>query len=89
MKTITIRDLRQRWPEMEKTLQVENELIITRDGEPVAKLVRVVREQAKRKRWNPEEHKKWIKKVWGNKQVRLVDKYLQADREDRKLLTAK
>ena len=85
MKTITIRDLRQRWPETEKTLQVENELIITRDGEPVAKLVRVVPEKRKRKRWDPEEHKKWLKKVWGKKEVSLVDKYLQADREDRKL----
>jgi antitoxin (DNA-binding transcriptional repressor) of toxin-antitoxin stability system len=89
MKTITIRDLRQRWPETEKTLQAENELIITRDGQPVAKLIRVAEQKPKRKRWNPEAHKKWIKKVWGNKQVRLVDKYLQADREDRKLLTAK
>lgn len=84
MKTITIRDLRQRWPEAEKSLQMENEIIITRDGQPVAKLVRVVSEKPKRKRWNPEEHKKWLKKVWGKQQVSLVDKYLQADREDRK-----
>ncbi len=81
MKSITIRDLRQRWPEAEAALQVEDEIIITRDSKPVAKLVRVVPETPKRKRWNPEEHKKWLKKVWGNKQVRLVDKYLQADRE--------
>lgn len=89
MKTVTIRDLRQRWPETERTLQVENELIVTRDGQPVAKLVRVAEQKAKRERWNPEKHKKWLKKVWGNKQVRLVDKYLQADREDRNLLAAK
>jgi antitoxin (DNA-binding transcriptional repressor) of toxin-antitoxin stability system len=89
MKTITIRDLRQRWPEAEAALKVEDEILITRDSKPVAKLVRFVPPETKRKRWNPEEHKKWIKKVWGNKQVRLVDKYLQADREDRKLLGAK
>ena len=65
-KTITIRDLRRRWPETEKTLQVENELIITRDGRPVAKLVRVAEEKAKRKRWNPEEHAARIKKIFGN-----------------------
>jgi len=83
MKSITIRDLRHRWPETEKTLQAENELIITRDGQPVAKLVRVPAHQPKRVRWNPDAHKKWLKKVWGNKQVRLVDKHLQADRGDR------
>ena len=86
MKTITIRDLRQRWPETERSLQVEKEIVITRDGEPVAKLVRLVPPETKRQRWNPEAHKQWIKKVWGNKRVRLVDKYLRADREDRKLL---
>jgi antitoxin (DNA-binding transcriptional repressor) of toxin-antitoxin stability system len=89
VKTITIRDLRQRWPEAEAALKLEDEILITRDSKPVAKLVRLVQPETKRKRWNPEEHKKWIKKVWGNKQVRLVDKYLQADREDRKLLGAK
>jgi antitoxin (DNA-binding transcriptional repressor) of toxin-antitoxin stability system len=79
MKTITIRDLRQRWPETEKALQTENELIITRDGQPVAKLVRVAPKEPRRKRWNPEEHMRWLKKVWGNKQVRLTNKYLAAD----------
>ena len=39
MKTITIRDLRQRWPEAEAALQLENEILITRDSKPVAKLV--------------------------------------------------
>ena len=85
MKTITIRDLRQRWPEAEAALEHEDEIIITRDSKPVAKLVRVVPEKAKRKRWNPDEHMRWLKKVWGKQQVALVDKYLQADREDRKL----
>ena len=89
MKTITIRDLRQRWPEAEAALQVEEEILITRDSKPVAKLVRVLENVPKRKRWNPAEHKKWIKKVWGNKQVRLVDKYLKADRKERNLLRAK
>lgn len=89
MKTITIRDLRQRWPEAEAALQVEEEILITRDSKPVAKLVRITEPARKRKRWDPEEHRKWIKKVWGNKQVRLVDKYLHADRKDRDLLRAK
>ena len=86
MKTITIRDLRQRWPEMEKSLQVENEIVITRDGEPVAKLVRIVPDKAKRKRWNPEEHKKWIEKVYGKKVFPSIDEELAAARADRKLI---
>lgn len=83
MKTITIRDLRQRWPETERTLQVENEIVITRDGEPVAKLVRVVREQPRRKRWNPQEHLRWLKKVYGNKMLESSDAALARARADR------
>lgn len=86
MKTITIRDLRQRWPEAEAALQVEEEILITRDSKPVAKLVRVAEKMPKRKRWNIEEHRKWIKKVYGNKVFPGSDKQLAAARADRKLI---
>jgi len=80
MKSITIRQLRLRWPEMEKALQVEQELIITRDGLPVAKLASLEAPQLRRKRWDPEAHKKWLKRIWGGKKTCLVEKYLMAER---------
>src|SRR6266704_3539446 len=80
MKTITIRDLRQRWPEAEAALQVENEILITRDSEPVAKLVRVTQRATERRRWNPEEHRRWIKKVFGKKVFPSSDVRLAASR---------
>lgn len=86
MKTITIRDLRQRWPEAEAALQVEEEILITRDSKPVAKLVRIVPPPVSRQRWNPEEHKKWIKKTYGNKVFPSMDAQLAAARADRKLI---
>ena len=86
MKTITIRDLRHRWPETEAALQLEQEILITRDSKPVAKLVRVVPQEAKRKRWNPEEHRKWVKKVYGNKVFPSSEEELAAARADRKLI---
>lgn len=89
MKTITIRDLRQRWPEAEAALKIEDEILITRDSKPVARLVRIVPEKTKRKRWDPKKHRRWLEKFWGKKKVRLVDKYLQADREERKLAATK
>jgi antitoxin (DNA-binding transcriptional repressor) of toxin-antitoxin stability system len=82
MKTITIRDLRQRWPETEKSLKMENEIIITRDGEPVAKLVRVSAAARKRPRWNVDEHARWQKKVAGGK-VSRSDAALALGRADR------
>lgn len=85
MKTITIRDLRQRWPEAEKALEVEGEIIITRDSKPVAKLVRIVPAQVKRLRWDPEEHRKWQERVFGKKVFRWVDKALAESRAERLL----
>lgn len=41
MKTITVRDVRQRWPEAERSLAEEGEIVITRDGKPVARLLPV------------------------------------------------
>jgi antitoxin (DNA-binding transcriptional repressor) of toxin-antitoxin stability system len=86
VKTITIRDLRQRWPEAEAALKVEDEILITRDSRPVAKLVRFVEPKTKRKRWNPQEHRKWIKGVFGNKVFPGGDERLASARADRKLI---
>jgi len=85
MKTITIRDLRQRWPEAEAALAMEGEIIITRDSKPVARLLRVAPPESNRPRWDPEEHRRWTKKVFGNKVFPSSDERLAADRADRKL----
>jgi antitoxin (DNA-binding transcriptional repressor) of toxin-antitoxin stability system len=82
MKTITIRDLRQRWPEAEAALKVEDEILITRDSKPVAKLVRVSTIADKRPRWNVDEHARWQKRVSGGK-VSRSDAALAASRAER------
>ena len=82
MKTISIRDLRQRWPEAEAALKIEDELIITRDSRPVARLVRISDAVRKRPRWNAEAHARWQKKVSGGKLSRS-DAALAMSRADR------
>ena len=89
MRMITIRDLRQRWPEAEAALQAEDEIIVTRDSKPVAKLVRVTQAEAKRTRWTAEEHRRWIKKVFGRKVFPSSDERLAAARADRKLTSTR
>jgi antitoxin (DNA-binding transcriptional repressor) of toxin-antitoxin stability system len=86
MKTITIRDLRQRWPEAEAALEFEDEILITRDSKPVAKLVRVAPDGPRRSRWNAEEHARWQRKVSGGK-ISRSDAALQASRADRAFTT--
>lgn len=86
MKTITIRDLRQRWPEAEAALQIENEILITRDSKPVAKLVCLSSSETKRPRWKPERHAKWQKKVAGGIMMRDSGPALARSRADRPLI---
>jgi antitoxin (DNA-binding transcriptional repressor) of toxin-antitoxin stability system len=85
VKTISIRDLRQRWPEAEAALELEEEILITRDSKPVAKLVRVVPEAKKRPRWDPEAHARWQRKVSGGK-ISRSDEALAQGRADRVLI---
>jgi antitoxin (DNA-binding transcriptional repressor) of toxin-antitoxin stability system len=83
MKTVTVRDLRQRWPETEKALLTEHEIIITRDSKPVAKLVRYVEPKKGRKRFDPAAHGKWQRKMSGGKITRWVDEGLLRERDER------
>lgn len=83
MKTITIRDLRQKWPAAEQLLLQEGELIITRDSVPVARLVRYEAKPKKRKPFDRAEHQRALKRIWGDQTVQLVDKYLAIERADR------
>ena len=84
MKTITVRDVRQRWPEAERSLAAEGEIVITRDGKPVARLLPV--EADNRPRFDPEENRRWREKMWGDDSGIDTLALLQADREERNLL---
>jgi antitoxin (DNA-binding transcriptional repressor) of toxin-antitoxin stability system len=84
MKTITVTDLRQHWPKMEATSRAEAELIVTRHGRPVAQLIHIKEQKPKRKLWDPEEHMRWLKKIWGNKMMPSSDEQLAAARADQK-----
>jgi antitoxin (DNA-binding transcriptional repressor) of toxin-antitoxin stability system len=84
VKTITVRDLRQRWPEAEARLRVEKEIVITRDAKPVARLVRIDERPKSRKRFDPAAHARWQRKVGGQKVSRWVDRALRDAREDRR-----
>jgi antitoxin (DNA-binding transcriptional repressor) of toxin-antitoxin stability system len=86
MKTITVRNLQQRWLQAEALLQVENELLVTRDGVPVAKLVRIEREPRRRKRFDPAEHRAWQVRLFGKRPVAWVDRALAESRADRRLI---
>lgn len=89
MKTLSVRDLRQRWPEAEALLRTEREIVITRDSKPVAKLVRFVAPNRPRKRFDPVAHSKWQESVSRGRVSRRVDGALATDRADRPLTSAR
>jgi antitoxin (DNA-binding transcriptional repressor) of toxin-antitoxin stability system len=84
VKTISIRDLRQRWPEAEALLQIEKEIVITRDAKPVAKLVRIEARAKPRKRFDPAAHARWQRKTAGGKVSRWVDRAMTEGRKERR-----
>lgn len=84
MKTISVRDLRQRWPEAEALLQVEEEIVITRDAKPVAKLVRIAERPKPRKRFDPAAHARWQRRIAAGRVSRWVDRAVREAREDRR-----
>ena len=84
VKTITVRDLRQRWPEAERSLALEKEIIVTRDGKPVARLTRIVPERVKRKHFDPAEQKRFRESIFGkDATVDWVREFCDNDRADR------
>lgn len=68
MGTITIREVRQRWPLVEKRLAAEGELTITRDSRPVARLSALPATKSRpRRRFTAEWHARAMKKIWGGR----------------------
>jgi len=63
-------------------LKIENEILITRDSKPVAKLVCVSTNDRKRPRWDADAHARWQKKVSGGK-ISRSDAALAQSRADR------
>jgi antitoxin (DNA-binding transcriptional repressor) of toxin-antitoxin stability system len=83
MTTWTIRDLRQRWPAAERALATQEEIVITRDGRPVAKLVRFPEPPARRPRFDPQGHLARLNKALGGKILPSDDASFAARRSDR------
>lgn len=85
MKTMTVRDVRQKWPEAERSLVIEGEIVITRDGKPVARLLPVEAEPP-RKRFDAEEHRRWMKEMWGDETFDTLTPLMES-REERNLIS--
>jgi len=86
MKTMTIRDVRLKWPEAERQLATAGEIIVTRDSKPVARLLPWNPRKSRRKRFDATAHIRWLRRFWrGHQRLGSLDKELAADRADREI----
>jgi antitoxin (DNA-binding transcriptional repressor) of toxin-antitoxin stability system len=84
MRTMTVRDIRLKWPEAERDLRAEGEIIVTRDSKPVARLLPFVPNRvSKRTRFDPDAHMRWLRRFWaGKRKPPSTDELLARDRAD-------
>lgn len=83
MKTMTVRDIRLRWPEAERALARVGEIVVTRDSKPVARIVPYEpRSRTVRVRFDPADQERWLKRFWRNRRPGpSTDELLRRDRE--------
>ncbi len=70
MKTASVRDLRNHFAKVSRWLEAGEKIKITKRGTPVGMFTPIARTKArkqKRKRFNLEEHRKWMKETYGDK----------------------
>lgn len=84
MKTVSIRDLRQKWPAIERRLQGSEGILITRDSKPVARLLPLENgAKGGRPQFHAKNQAQWMRKTWGTTEPRpWVDAALEQDRGD-------
>jgi antitoxin (DNA-binding transcriptional repressor) of toxin-antitoxin stability system len=83
MKTMTVRDIRLKWPEAERALSRVGEIVVTRDSRPVARILPYEpRSRGARPRFDPAEQQRWLARFWRNRRPGpSTDTLLRRDRE--------
>jgi antitoxin (DNA-binding transcriptional repressor) of toxin-antitoxin stability system len=83
MKTMTVRDVRLKWPEAERALARVGEIVVTRDSKPIARILPYeAHRRARRTRFDPAEQARWLKRFWKSCRVGpSTDELLRRDRQ--------
>jgi antitoxin (DNA-binding transcriptional repressor) of toxin-antitoxin stability system len=84
MTRMTVRDVRLHWPKAEKALAEGEEIVVTRDSKPVARILPFIApKKPARKRFDPEAHMRWLNRFWkGRSFGPSTDEMLAKDRAD-------
>ncbi|MGD0839304.1 MAG: hypothetical protein ABSB49_21940 [Polyangia bacterium] len=84
MTSMTVRDMRLHWPKAEKALAEGEEIPITRDSKPVARLLPLVPGAGqKRQQFDPVVHARQMQRFWKNRPSQpSTDALLAKDRDE-------
>jgi antitoxin (DNA-binding transcriptional repressor) of toxin-antitoxin stability system len=83
MAIMSVRDIRLKWPEAERKLAVEGEIVVTRDSVLVARIVPFRRAPVRRSRFDPAVQKRWLRAFWkGRRSGVRSDEMLRRDRSE-------
>jgi antitoxin (DNA-binding transcriptional repressor) of toxin-antitoxin stability system len=84
MTSMSIRDVRLHWPKAEKALSEGEEILITRDAKPVARLLPLVPgTRQTRERFEPVAHMRMMRRFWRNRPAQPpTDALLAEDRAE-------
>ena len=84
MTSMTVRDVRLHWPKAEKALAEGEEILITRDSRPVARLLPFVPgARQKQRRFDPVDHMRQMRRFWKNRPAQPpTDLLLARDRDE-------
>ena len=78
-----MRDIRLHWPKAEAALRREGEVVVTRDGVPVARILPYEPLAPQRAQFDAQAHLRWLAAFW-SKPARgpSTDEWLAKDRQD-------
>lgn len=78
-----MRDIRLKWPEAERALARDGEIVVTRDSKPVARILPyAAAPRARRARFDPDEQRRWLERFWRRRTPGpSTDELLRRDRE--------
>jgi antitoxin (DNA-binding transcriptional repressor) of toxin-antitoxin stability system len=81
---MSVRDIRLHWPRAESALAGGDEIVVTRDGRPVARILPFVEPAtASRARFGADAHLAWLARFWkGKVPGPTTDELLAQDRAD-------
>jgi len=81
---MTVREVRLKWPEAERRLAHGGEIVVTRDGKPVARILPYEpRARPQAARFDSIEHLRWLDRFWKGESPRpSTDDLIDRDRAE-------